>query len=556
MRFSEFYVEGINMGSKALSSPSKKDYTVGLEIEVYTDEEENISHSEFIEDKYERFANNWDGYTDFTIDDYINQKDIDNFDIKQIISGFEPRYGRPDTINFDILSDVFSEKKAEKIYDLLKVIKHVSGDYDWSTSPDDKELQGFLGDYISNAAPGEVKHIIKVQLVKHGIDKNGIIEDFFVYDSNDNVVFIPDEVDDADIFILEEYFDLEKEDIHAFFEDEYHEHMSEMLSDEFSDYMSSANTINNSGAIAYVQDFLNEHGFIKGYEVVSDFTDGVSAEILTPPQSVVKTISDMKRIFSLFDENNIETNNACGLHINVGTWGEEYNSVDWLKFMVVLNSKFVLNEFGRLGNMFTKDRLRDITTSLKINDVNLYNTSVQDINSFVLSKLDKFSAINFQKLVNTPNNRYIEVRAAGGADYHKNPDKIEKLIKRIIRSLEIASDPNAYKNEYLKILFKIAPPKDKDTGITKSPIAKSGEILGVRTPYNTIEDLLTGIIYKDVPAKDVDKAITSSLMRFKKGGSYIYHKLNDTENSIITKLAKEHNREDLLQTKLFRMFLQ
>lgn len=555
MRFGEFCVEGINMGDKALSSPSKKDYTIGLEIEVYTDEEENISDSSFIEDEYERFANNWDGYTDFTIDDYINRNDIDNEEIEEIVSEFEPRYGKPDTINFDILADVFDEKEAEKIYDLLKVIKHVSEDYDWSEAPEDKELQNLLGVDISSYAVGAIKHLIKSELLRHGVDKNGIIEDFYVYDSDDNVVFIPDEISDADIFILEEYFDIEKEDIHAFFEDDYYEHMSEILSDAFGDYISSSDTINNSGSIVYVQDFLNEHGFVKGYDVVSDSTDGVSAEILTPPQPVVKTISDMKRLFSLFDENNIETNNACGLHINIGTWGEEYNSVDWLKFMVVLNSKFVLKEFGRSNNMFATDRLRDITISLKHNDVNLYNTSVQDINSFVLSKLDKMSAINFQKLVNIPNNRYIEVRAAGGADYHKNPDKIEKLIKRIIRSLEIASDPNAYKNEYLKILFKLAPPKDKAVGVTKHPISKSGEILGVKTPYNTIEDLLTGIIYKDVPTEDVDKAVISNLLRFKKSPSYVYHQLNDTEKKDILELVKEYKREDLLQTKLFRMFL-
>jgi hypothetical protein len=148
----------------------------------------------------------------------------------------------------------------------------------------------------------------------------------------------------------------------------------------------------------------------------------------------------------------------------------------------------------------------------------LYRKSVSDVNEIVFNRLDKFSAINFKKLFDFPNNRHIEIRSPGGQDYHKKGDEIEATIRKAVRALEIASDPNAYRQEYLKMLYKLVPPKKevKDYAIDK--FAKSVGQWGRQDIAEIIDAYIDENGFDSDP-KELNDATTSELLRVIKSPS-------------------------------------
>ena len=68
-----------------------------------------------------------------------------------------------------------------------------------------------------------------------------------------------------------------------------------------------------------------------------------------------------------------------------------------------------------------------------------------------LSK-NKYSSVNISKL---EKHGYLEFRIAGGENYHLKPRLVEEAILRYITALDIASDPNLYREEYLKKLTSL-----------------------------------------------------------------------------------------------------
>jgi len=527
MRFIEI-IEGINMGQKALSRPPKKDYTIGLEIEVYTEHESEGDN----DDAYERFADNWNGYDLYSIDDFIN----DNFEeghIFEFFKDYEPKYGRPENIDETILKKMFNEDVYETITELAKFVnQHKSNIFDMGS-----ELKKHS---IYSVSDGSIARDIHTKLSSYGFTGNlangyTFDEDMVINDENGNPEIITNIISDTDDLLM--YFDIEIDDIHDRFDQDYYEHMSERMSDDFFTYSQSGN--NTSGSIAYVKEFLDDNNF-RRHEVVDDSTQGVSAEILTPILPVNDAINNMVRMFELFDENDIETSDACGLHINIGTWKDDYQNVDWFKFMVIFDAKRVLAQFGRTNNHFTTDKLDNIIRSLTYIDNALYKRSINEMNDAVFMVLDKFSAINFKKLIDFPNNRHIEIRAPGGEDYHKKIKPITDIIRRAIRALEIASDPNAYRKEYLKILYKLSPQK------SKHPFMEYVNKLFPLGGIDYFSDIFEYADNENIPAEVLDKYFTSDLVR------YMYTLDGKFTLGNISTIPLVIKNKELLDTKLFK----
>lgn len=192
------------------------------------------------------------------------------------------------------------------------------------------------------------------------------------------------------------------------------------------------------------------------WAVVEDGTTGVDAEIVSPVMNVRQGMSRLYQVFDVIEqEDAFGTNSSTGLHINIGTWtGDEYNSVDWLKFLMILEPHRVLDQFMRNNNEYAQNQLPKIIQHLGSMDIRQYSSVVNEINKHVFSSSPKFSAVNLSKL---PKHGHIELRAPGNTDYTKRADEIETLIRKTIRALELASDPNALKSQYLKRLSKYVP---------------------------------------------------------------------------------------------------
>lgn len=204
------------------------------------------------------------------------------------------------------------------------------------------------------------------------------------------------------------------------------------------------------------------------WSVVPDATEGVDAEIVSPKMSLNNGIKKIEEIFDLIkDDPNITTNQATGLHINIGTWADnEINKIDWVKFMVLFNSNRVLQDFDRIENKFTPDLLPRLISSLEKDDIKQYNQAVGGLNKEARRIMEKYSSINLSKLQSAG---IIEIRAPGNYGYEDKFELLKQHILRAIRALEIAADPSAYRKDYLSRLYKLAP-QDQDDSDKLQPL--------------------------------------------------------------------------------------
>jgi 5'(3')-deoxyribonucleotidase len=179
-----------------------------------------------------------------------------------------------------------------------------------------------------------------------------------------------------------------------------------------------------------------------------------------------------------------EANESCGFHMGVSIPEQTMDNVDHLKFILFLGDKKVLADFGRSSSHWTKSILELLQRKV----------STPGTGPTIDGLLDKFKAgINSeatrlarQSLVKAPDryftvnikSNYIEVRSAGG-NYFENKDLIINTMNRYVRTLALAADPAAEKQEYAKKVAKLLAPAeialktDPKGGTTRTVIKKS-----------------------------------------------------------------------------------
>lgn len=222
------------------------------------------------------------------------------------------------------------------------------------------------------------------------------------------------------------------------------------------------NGIERSDIYTFIkQDFSKT---IKVHDVVDDTSlyppkKSFGAEIISKPY---KTVDDglfaLKNALDRIDGINYKTNESCGLHVTLGKFSKkEIDKIDLLKFSLLVNGDMILRDYAREDNEYCSlNHLNDILLGLRdthdVKQINLYNEAIPKINEFFsFDNYHKYSFINLAKLINSG---LIEIRAFGNTGYEKKFSAIEKHVKYIVRALDIARDPTAYRNEYLKKIHK------------------------------------------------------------------------------------------------------
>lgn len=161
-------------------------------------------------------------------------------------------------------------------------------------------------------------------------------------------------------------------------------------------------------------------------------------------------LKDIRSAFVEINSNDAAiTNEKCGLHINIGPADIKPENIDWLKFITFFNGENILKDFDRSDNHFAESRLEEYYKFIGTGEMKdpkfLFNLMID-----VISRSTKYTDVNLSKL----SQGYIEIRAMGGTDYQERYHEVENVIKKAVRCLDIASDKNAYRNEYLKKVYK------------------------------------------------------------------------------------------------------
>ena len=169
-----------------------------------------------------------------------------------------------------------------------------------------------------------------------------------------------------------------------------------------------------------------------------------SCEIVGPPTPAEKAMTDLRSFYSLANSLKLYTNKSTGLHVNVSI----PDSLDVLKLAVLLGDQYVLQSFGRANSRFAVSVLQSLKdrTFVPQNLADFQKKMTNLVNSI---SGDHFASINW-------NGKYVSFRQAGG-DYLENQTQIENTVGRFVRAMVIASDPAAYRDEYMKKLAAMAP---------------------------------------------------------------------------------------------------
>ena len=189
-------------------------------------------------------------------------------------------------------------------------------------------------------------------------------------------------------------------------------------------------------------------------------------EFVSPPMPIDELLKDLNAVKAWAGRMGVYTNSSTGLHINISVPDYSLDRLDYVKLALLLGDEYVLKQFGRSSNTYTKSALGKVRDRVRSNpeDAQRLLDKMKGQMGELASKAihsgitDKYTSINTKS-------GHIEFRSPGGDWLDDNFDKIENTLLRFTVAMSAALNPEAYREEYQKKLYKLltADQKGSDT---------------------------------------------------------------------------------------------
>jgi hypothetical protein len=200
-----------------------------------------------------------------------------------------------------------------------------------------------------------------------------------------------------------------------------------------------------------------------------DKSEEVGLEIVSPPMPLLTAIEKLKQVTDWANDpngGNAYTNSSTGLHMGISLpriQAEDVNDaagIDYVKLILFLGDKYVLQQFGRTANTYTASAFDKLKQNIKggrsdpAGVVELLRHGLTELAYRELQKgvgTSKYTSAHLQ-------DGYVEFRSPGGDWLAKSDEEIgilENTMLRFARAMQIAGDPNAERQEYAKKLYKL-----------------------------------------------------------------------------------------------------
>jgi hypothetical protein len=196
-----------------------------------------------------------------------------------------------------------------------------------------------------------------------------------------------------------------------------------------------------------------------------DDSEDFGLEIVSPPLPLEQALEKLEAVcdWANSPEGNCYTNSSTGLHMGVSV-PFKGGDVDYLKLILFLGDEYVLKQFGREANTYTKSAMSkfrenikggraDPAGAMKLMQSGLLELAHREIQKGVGD--GKYTSAHIQ-------NGYIEFRSAGGdwlAEENVDPEKLSSTMLRYARAMSIAANPSEERREYAKKLYKLVAPE-------------------------------------------------------------------------------------------------
>lgn len=180
-------------------------------------------------------------------------------------------------------------------------------------------------------------------------------------------------------------------------------------------------------------------------------------EIITPNNGLPlkEGIAKMMELFKLLKSRRrayTSKSATTGLHINLSIPEQYEKEIDYIKLVLFSGDEYVLEQFDRVGG-YNHEAVGQIALAITSGNVeealSLMRKGMTTAASVSLIRSNKSRTVTVNKKPG-----YVEFRVVGN-DYLSMADEVRMAVLRFARALTIAADPEAYKEEYAKKLYKL-----------------------------------------------------------------------------------------------------
>ena len=241
----------------------------------------------------------------------------------------------------------------------------------------------------------------------------------------------------------------------------YLDHSPKMTMEDIADIISRAIGMDVEASEDYHSAERGENHFVLEPDTSikpNDRKNETGMELVSPPMPLGKCLEYMTKVFDWANDHGCYTNKSTGFHMGISIPDQTMENVDHLKFILFLGDEYVLEQFGRDTNTYTKSMVKVMKSQVSRSEAD-----VEDMLLKLKQGLDSAAAKTMTRaLSNAQDDRYvsvnikdnyIEVRSAGG-NYLGELSQIKLTLMRYVRVMGLAADPNAEKQEYAKKLYK------------------------------------------------------------------------------------------------------
>lgn len=200
-------------------------------------------------------------------------------------------------------------------------------------------------------------------------------------------------------------------------------------------------------------------------------SDDAGLEFVSPPLSLPEMLTELPKVIAWGKENAYTSEGTgCGLHMNVSIDGVNQESqLDYVKLALLLGDEYVLREFDRLSNSYCKSALARVKSHTKMltpeKMTEIMTNMRQGLNKLASQIIHSGNTDKFTSINNKGN--YIEFRSPGGDWLEEDLGKLTNTLLRFVVALDAANDPNKYRDEYAKKLYKTLSPSEDGTNTIK-----------------------------------------------------------------------------------------
>jgi hypothetical protein len=231
----------------------------------------------------------------------------------------------------------------------------------------------------------------------------------------------------------------------------------EEVADQLRDWASNSSKSDNVEAGDYHSGQQVDNDYWRVEDDSSIEGDGMGAEIISPVYDTpTEMLAEMKSLFSHWSDRNVDTNRSTGLHVTMSMAGNQ-EAPNKLKIALLLGDKYLLKQFNRDGNSYTKSQVKEIQQYMQNVGANYKDeknlSALEDMLKGGISA-GKFTSINFKDATNDDGNGLIEFRIAGGDGYHMDFDTVAKTTIRYAAVMRAGHDKEAFRKDYIKALFR------------------------------------------------------------------------------------------------------